>query len=1118
MKKVLFYSVSFLIFGCLAVGCNKNNNSQESKSTQTSNEKTSEQVKTPTSSNWDEVPANTNPNLKYFGFFHSDGFLSQGSQLEQINKLGMTNVLMLNSAWSAEVTNERLALVKSYGQVATIGVPGLFSGGHYGEVNSATLASNYREIIDDYTNSIKSYLEDGTVLAFYFDEPAWNGIGEEDFRAVTKYLREKWPSIRTMQALTTYDIGVGSYKNYPAINPSYNEFVTDVMYDNYGDWNDNVRKQYLDALKSKATNNQSIWGIPKGFSDNPENVSQIIQSLKGIYTEALNEPRYAGILSFSWCDGFEGDWPYGMRSFLEDSSDYFSRDVLEIYTDIGREVIGKDKIDWDNVPQVTLIPPQEVYEVGERVSLPAAGALDGKGNDMDITFKITSPSGKDIPVGDFVAEEAGTYIFSISVDGPNGKIEKTCDINVRVENEISRFESPAYKLDAGGSNDDIWCWPREITTDFAHTGKGSLKVTPHAKDGTWPCVLFQRNGYRLWNLSEHSGVSMWVYNPSDSPLENFGIIVLDENESKANEVIKTFTIEPKQWQELVIEKSYITRAQTTLDLTKLVIKFGNCASDYKNRTIFYIDDVMFIDGGTDEPEINEALIDFENGSDVQRVGGSSADVYCWPRAISTEMAHDGDASLKVTPHPTDGTWPCLQFYGASTNTLNISDYEKISLWVYNPSDSELDGFGLVITDKNGSKENEIIKTFKIASKQWQELTIDVDYIVSQKPNLDLNEVIVKLGNCAPDYKNRTPFFVDDFRLIMGEVDPNATPDDSLIGFETSRDLAKLGADASDVACWPRELSTEQHNTGDKSLKVTPHPTDGTWPRVMLGNYDLTKAKEVSIYAYFDSDEAISTLGLLIGNSQNTATLNPRQWTKISVNVPTLELESFENVAIGFCQMGATYENRSAFYIDSFNIEYSDEIQNGTPAPKYDATTLSEAKLYLKGHYIDVAKDGDYSKVKGVYYKGVQTDLNPSGNNSWCGVDTDRLKFQTLSAGNGVDEARIELEASKTGYIAIRQILLGWDRYEGVKVEFYLNDMGHKFAEETLTIDGSDWYKANGATYATAGDKIIIAIKYVTTGEAVANIVSKGIQVAECATEQEFALPEGSASFDAYYKK
>lgn len=50
-------------------------------------------------SDWETMPENTNENLKYFGYFHSDGFRSQGSYIDEIASLENSNVLMINSCW-----------------------------------------------------------------------------------------------------------------------------------------------------------------------------------------------------------------------------------------------------------------------------------------------------------------------------------------------------------------------------------------------------------------------------------------------------------------------------------------------------------------------------------------------------------------------------------------------------------------------------------------------------------------------------------------------------------------------------------------------------------------------------------------------------------------------------------------------------------------------------------------------------------------------------------------------------------------------------------------------------------------------------------------------------------
>lgn len=236
------------------------------------------------SSDWETMPENTNENLKYFGYFHSDGFRSQGSYIDEIAGLENSNVLMINSCFNNDLAAEWLQKAKDVRQQAIFSVHGLFEGGQIKVANSATLLSDYEQTLTELKNSLQEYIDDGTLLGFYFDEPAWNGIKEDDFRTVTKWIRDNIPSIKVITTMTTSDIGVTKTDNYPEINASYNEYCTDVMYDSYAAWNDSTRLTYLDKLKSKATNDQWIWGCATGFVDNAEQNDELYRAIKGMYT------------------------------------------------------------------------------------------------------------------------------------------------------------------------------------------------------------------------------------------------------------------------------------------------------------------------------------------------------------------------------------------------------------------------------------------------------------------------------------------------------------------------------------------------------------------------------------------------------------------------------------------------------------------------------------------------------------------------------------------------------------------------------------------------------------------------------------------------------------------
>ena len=80
-----------------AIACDISKDPEYSGSNSTADSSTSGEY---ISSDWEVMPENTNPNLKYFGYFHGDGFLSQGSYMEEITSLQNSNVFLLNSAFS----------------------------------------------------------------------------------------------------------------------------------------------------------------------------------------------------------------------------------------------------------------------------------------------------------------------------------------------------------------------------------------------------------------------------------------------------------------------------------------------------------------------------------------------------------------------------------------------------------------------------------------------------------------------------------------------------------------------------------------------------------------------------------------------------------------------------------------------------------------------------------------------------------------------------------------------------------------------------------------------------------------------------------------------------------
>lgn len=184
---------------------------------------------------------------------------------------------------------------------------------------------------------------------------------------------------------------------------------------------------------------------------------------------------------------------------------------------------------------------------------------------------------------------------------------------------------------------------------------------------------------------------MWVYNAGDEAIEGFALFVSDEDINSANKVGSTVSLPSKVWTEVTLSVAKVRESKPNLDLTKVTIVYGNDASDYKNRSVFYVDDVM-LKNNEELPDPNS--ISFEKTADLNRIGDNADDVWTWPVSLSDEQAHGGNKSLKITVRQDGGVWPNVVFKGIDAATFDITNASKVSVWIYFDSDNELTSGGV----------------------------------------------------------------------------------------------------------------------------------------------------------------------------------------------------------------------------------------------------------------------------------------------------------------------------------------------------------------------------------------------------------------------------------------
>ncbi len=287
---------------------------------------------------WDDMPANTNPNLKYFSFYSCD--YREGS-LQEVLDLNCTNVIFISKEGYA--MRQSLQACKQRNMKAMIDWDNGIEG-----------RSIYcPDLIEEYYD---------TILGFKIDEPWWNNYSLEDFHFWTRTLRENYPDKEVYSCLA-----LGEFVNIPQVlrdlmaqgnhastkaPEGYYQYCTILGFDFYCAWEPfaNLYLQYFEQLKALCTPEQKIWFVPKGFyADKGYNRlienreapigDELINVLVGHYKLALEEPKVEGMVIFAYRDGSFSDWGIAVENFVNEDSPHYREDVKKYYQQIGRVII-----------------------------------------------------------------------------------------------------------------------------------------------------------------------------------------------------------------------------------------------------------------------------------------------------------------------------------------------------------------------------------------------------------------------------------------------------------------------------------------------------------------------------------------------------------------------------------------------------------------------------------------------------------------------------------------------------------------------------------------------------------------------------------------------------------
>lgn len=276
----------------------------------------------------------TNNNVKYFGYYG----LTDPVMLQEVINMDNSNILM-TSGWGGA------SYYPNYkGKFIIDLMTGMLG-------SESKLDSDWETVgIDRLKYYVNLY--NNRVYAFYIDEPYFNNISREDYRAVTQKLREVFPNINIM-AIEAFT---------PILNhqiPSdYYEYVTDLGFDyyftHYDSDNNSGWNKYMEIYHALEPyfSNKRIWLIPDGHTPviNPQ-YNRWPDAFERYVCLANSDSRIYGIINYIY-----KTYPQytELHDIIDPSGVHYNSAFRSRHIEIGRQIIDT---------KLTIDPVRKSYDL-----------------------------------------------------------------------------------------------------------------------------------------------------------------------------------------------------------------------------------------------------------------------------------------------------------------------------------------------------------------------------------------------------------------------------------------------------------------------------------------------------------------------------------------------------------------------------------------------------------------------------------------------------------------------------------------------------------------------------------------------------------------------------------
>lgn len=293
---------------------------------------------------WKSMPENTNPNLKYFGYYHF------ATSVKEVASHGNVNLGKADVDCEDEIKD-----LYDHGFYILIMIRHVF----FDSDQPDGLKTDYENRWTDAKEIIERYLD--KVIGFYVDEPIWTGKKQQAFHTACLTVREDYPKKRIM-AMLSYNSVLNNSNTTELVtglknidSKEYCKYCTDIGYDFYRSWDkDSVLADIALLKKNVITEGQDIWLSPKGFyvADPKKSINYFFENedlpigediknwIKGAYEIAINDHAIVGFFTFVYGDDDTGEkYDMWLKRLFDEKDEYYNPEVKALYMQIGKAII-----------------------------------------------------------------------------------------------------------------------------------------------------------------------------------------------------------------------------------------------------------------------------------------------------------------------------------------------------------------------------------------------------------------------------------------------------------------------------------------------------------------------------------------------------------------------------------------------------------------------------------------------------------------------------------------------------------------------------------------------------------------------------------------------------------